>query len=149
MLSNTNNEQVISDPAADTAPAQATELVHMSPVVVIDLVVCGLLIAGLSLVAQRFQPDLPLLAFFTGLVGGVLCVLWAVLGRRATCCRLGSMVTLVPMACVFVIQAVQSWAASIDDGSNSRKVALLMTVQVVFCVGMLANLVQERKGPRL
>ena len=146
MLSNTNNEQVISDPAADTAPAQATELVHMSPVVVIDLVVCGLLIAGLNLVAQHLQPDLPRLTFFTGLVGGVLCVLWAVLGRRTTFCRLGSMVTLVPVACVFVIQAVQSWAAPVDNGSPGRKVALLMTLQVVFCVGMLVNLAQERKG---
>ena len=149
MPQSAHNEQDIRDSGAGTPTEQPSEPVQMSVILVIDLMVCGLLIAGLSLVAQRFQPDLPLLAFFTGLVGGVLCVLWAVLGRRATCCRLGSMVTLVPMACVFVIQAVQSWAASIDDGSNSRKVALLMTVQVVFCVGMLANLVQERKGPRL
>jgi peptidoglycan/LPS O-acetylase OafA/YrhL len=149
MLSSTHAEQVIRDSAPGTPTEPPAELVQMSAVLVIDLVVCGLLIAGLSLVAQRFQPDLPLLTFFTGLVGGVLCFLWAVLGRRATCCRLGSMVTLVPMACVFVIQAVQSWAASMDDGSNGRKVALLMTVQVVFCVGMLANLAPERKGPRL
>jgi len=148
MPPNAHQEQVISDSVAETVPAQTAEPAHMSPVLIIDLMVCGILIAGLSLLAQHFQPDLPRLTFFTGLAGGVLCVLWAVLGRRTTCCRLGSMMTLVPVGCVFLIQAVQSWTASIDDGSNSRKVALLMTLQVVFCVGMLANLARERKMPK-
>lgn len=149
MPPNAHKEQGIRDAAAGTPTERPAELALMSPVLVIDLMVCGLLIAALSLVAQRFQPDLPLLTFFTGLVGGVLCFLWGSLGRRTRCSRLGSLLTLLPVACVFLIQAVQSWAAAADDGSNGRKVALLMTVQVVFCVGMLANLAPERKGPRL
>ena len=117
----------------------------MSPVLLIELAVCGALNASLTLVAQYVQPELPRLTFFTGLAGGILCVLWAVLGRRIRCCRLGSMLTLVAVACVFVIQAVQSWKTSADD---DRKVAVLMTVLVAFCLSMLANLTRERRDPR-
>ncbi len=120
----------------------------MSPVLIIDLALCGAMIAGLSLAAHHFQPDLPRLAFYTGLLGGVLCVLWAVLARRTKYCRLGSTVTLLAAAGVFLMQAVQSWRAIIEGGSSSRKVALLMTVQTLFCVGVLANLVLEKKHPR-
>jgi hypothetical protein len=146
MPSSAHKEQVTNDLAAIT-PAQVAALVPMSTVLAVDLTMCGTLIASLSLVALHLQPDLPAVTFFTGLVGGVLCVLWGSLGRRTTCCRLASMMTLVPVGCVFLIQAVQSWTASIDDGSNCRKVALLMMLHVVFCAGMLANLARERKRP--
>ena len=120
----------------------------MTPVLVMDLALCGALTAGLTLLAKHFQPDLPHLTLFTGLVGGALCVLWAVLSRRAMRCRLSSMVTLTAMACVFVRQAVQSWGTSAEGGWNGRQVASLMMVQVVFCVGMLANLVRKENDPK-
>jgi hypothetical protein len=47
-----------------------------------------------------------------------------------------------------VRQAVQSWGASGEGESKGRMVAALMTVLVVFCVGMLANLARERRGPK-
>ena len=57
-----------------------------------------------------------------------------------------STLAVLPLvACVFVHQALQSWEYSVEGGWNVRKVALLMMIQVVFCMGMLANLVQERK----
>jgi peptidoglycan/LPS O-acetylase OafA/YrhL len=148
MLPHTHKEQAVNGSATGVAPEQPAEPPQMSVVLVIDLMVCGLLITGLSLVALHLQPDLPIVTFFTGMVGGVLCVLWGSFGRRISCTHLGSMATLVPMSCVFITQAVQSWVAAADGGPNGRKVALLMTVQVVFCVGMLANLARERKGPR-
>ena len=120
----------------------------MRPVLVVELGVCGVLIAGLTLLARHLQPDLPRLTFFTGLAGGILCVLWAGLGRRTTHCRLGSMVTLGAVACVLLIQGVQSWKTSAAGGLIGRTVALLRTVLVAFCLDIMANLARERKGPR-
>jgi len=145
MPSSAHKEQVITVPAANARPARAAARLRMSVDVALDLVLCGVLLAGLSLVARHLQPDLSSLTLFTGLVGGGLCVLWGVLGRRGTRCRGGAMVTLVTVACVLVCQAVQSWEASGEGGSKGRMVTALMAVLVVFCVGMLVNLVREGK----
>jgi peptidoglycan/LPS O-acetylase OafA/YrhL len=120
----------------------------MSMEVAFDLVLCGALLVGSSFLAQRLQPDLQRVTLFTGLAGGGLCVLWGVLGRRGTRCHGCAMVTLAAAACVCVRQAVQSWNASPAIESKGRIVAALMMVLVVFCVGMLANLAQEGKGPQ-
>lgn len=115
---------------------------------VIDLVLCGVSLAGLSLLAQHLQPNFPRVTLLTGLVGGGLCILWGVLGGRTARVRAGAMATLAAVACVLVRQAVQSWAASTEDASNGRMVAVLMTVLVAFSVGMLTNLAREGKGPQ-
>jgi len=136
-------ERVLSEPETHTPSAQPTERAHLSLELVIDLVLCGVSLAGLSLLAQHLQPDFPRVTLFTGLVGGGLCVLWGVLGGRTARVRVGAMVTLAAVVCVLVHQAVQSWEASAGGASNARMVAALMTVLVVFCVGMLANLKWE------
>ena len=129
-------------------PAPPTERARLSLELVIDLVLCGVLLAGLSLLAQHLQPDFPRVSLLTGLVGGGLCVLWGVLGGRTARVRVGAMVTLAAVACVLVRQAVQSWEVSTRGTSNGRMVAALMTVLVVFSVGMLTNLAREGKGPQ-
>jgi peptidoglycan/LPS O-acetylase OafA/YrhL len=118
----------------------------MSLTLALDLVVCGGLLAGMSFLAQHVQPEFPRLTFFTGLVGGGLCILWGFLGRRGIRCRGNAMTTLAVAACVFAYQAVPSWGAWLDWKPEDRKVLLLMTISVVFCVGMLANLFQDGKG---
>ncbi len=113
--------------------------------VAFDLLLCGLLLAGLSLLAQHLQPGFQRVTLFAGLLGGGLCVLWAVLGRRGTRCRVVTVVTLAVVACVFVRQAVLSWGASAANESKGRPVAVLMFISVVFCAGMLANLARDGK----
>jgi 4-hydroxybenzoate polyprenyltransferase len=120
----------------------------MSFEVAADLVVCGVLPAGLSVLARHVQPDFQRATLLTGLVGGGLCIVWGILGRRGTRGRGGAMVTLAAVACVFVRQAVLSWRSSAEGGSKSRMVMALMAVLVVFCAGMLANLIRERKKDR-
>ena len=111
-----------------------------------DLVLCGMLLAGISLLARHLEPDLPRMTLLTGLVGGGLCVFWGALGRRTTRCRVGALVTLALVACVLARQAVQSWGISFEDESHGRIVAALMTVLVVFCVGMWIKLAHAGKG---
>ena len=111
----------------------------------LDLVVCGLLLASLTFLAQYLQPNLSRGTLPAGLVGGGLCILWGVLGRRGTRCRGGAMVTLVAVACVLVRQAIQSWDVSAGAEPKGRMVAALMAVLVLCCVGMLGALVWEGK----
>jgi len=111
----------------------------------LDLVVCGLLLAGLSFLAHHLQPSLWHGTLTTGLAGGGLCILWGAQGRGGTFCRRGGMLTLALGACVFVHQAAQSWAASAAGESKGRMVAALMTVLVLCCLGMVATLAQEGK----
>lgn len=54
---------------------------RMSIKPVIELVLGGVLLAGLTVLARHVQPDLPRLTFYSGLVGGGLCVLYGALRR--------------------------------------------------------------------
>lgn len=145
MPSSTHRKLVTGDPLAGTPSARAKERVPLSKEVALDLVLCGMLLAGLSFLAQYLQPNLQRVTWYTGLAGGGLCVLSGVLGRRGKRCRGGAMVTLVVVGGVFVWQAVQSWRTSVGDESRGRTIAALMAVLVVFSVGMLATLVRDGK----
>jgi len=145
MPASVHKEQVITGPVASALPAQPAERWRMSVEVAYDLVLCGVLMGGLGFLAQHLQLELLRATRFIGLVGGGLCILWGVLGRRGTPRCEGAMVTLAVVVCVFVYQAVQSCATSTQGEPQHRNVALLMMVLVVFCAGTLANLIRERK----
>jgi hypothetical protein len=136
-----------TSPHPPTLPARAEEKPSsMSFILAFDLVLCGVLLAGISLLAQHLEPDLPRRTFLTGLAGGGFCVFWGALGRRTTRCRAGAMVTLVLVAYVFACQAVQSWGISFEGESRGRLAAALMTVLVVICVGTWIKLAHAGKG---
>jgi len=136
-----------TSPHPPTQPARAErKRSSMSLVTAFDLVLCGVLLAAICLLAQHLEPDLPRMTLLTGLVGGGLCVFWGALGRRTTRCRAGAMVTLALVAYVLARQAVQSWGISSEGESHGRIVAALMTVLVVFCVGMWIKLAHAGKG---
>ena len=141
-------KRVLGGPETQRPSGPSAERAHLSLALLIDLVLCGVLLAGLSLLAQHLQPNFPRVTLFTGLVSGGLCVVCGVLGGWTARVRVGAMATLAAAACVLVGQAVQFWAASTVDASNSRMVAVLMTVLWAFSVGMLANLAREGKGPQ-
>jgi hypothetical protein len=136
------------EPVAEGAPAPAAKPVPLSFELSMELVLCGVLLAGLSFILQEQHRDFLRLTFLIGVAGGGLCVLWGVLGRRAPWCRLSAMVTLAAVACVGGYQAARSWGGSTGGESMGRLVVAVMTLWVVFCVGTLANLAQERKGGR-
>lgn len=145
MPSNEHKRGCASNPVRDALSTPGAEQAPVSLELAVDLALCGGLMAGLSLLAQHLQPDFQPVTLFTGLVGGGLCVLWGVLGRRRGQCRGGAKVTLVVVACVFAFQAWQSWAASTEGESKPRIVMLMMTVLIMFCAGTLSNLSREGK----
>lgn len=119
----------------------------MSSDLAFELVLCGALLAGLSVLARHLQPDFPLPTLCVGLAGGGLCVLWGVLGGHRRCRRVGAMVTTASVACLMAWQGVHSWADSLRGEPNARIVTALMTVLVVVCIGTCANLVHEATAP--
>lgn len=133
--------------AAPAASTRVPDRPRLSLEVAIDLGLCGVLLAGLSLLARQGQPDLSLLTVLTVLVCGGLCVLWAILGRRGWPCRLSAMGTLAVVAGVLLVQAVKFWLNAAEAGSAGRMAAAVTTVWVVFYGVPLANWVQERRRP--
>jgi len=129
------------DLVVEAAPALEAKRVPSNLEMTVELMLCGVLLAGLSLASQELHRDFPRLTFFTGLAGGGLCVLWGLLGRRARRCRSSAFV-----ACVAGYEAARAWGTSAEGDSTGRPVAVLMTLAAVFCVATLANLVEEGKG---
>jgi peptidoglycan/LPS O-acetylase OafA/YrhL len=125
--------------------AQPPERVGLSSDLVVDVVLCGVFLLTFSLVAQHLQPDFPRVTLVAGLVGGGLCVAWGLLASRRPRFRVGALVPLVVMACVFAVQAMRSWKNAGEGESKVRIVALLMTLLVVFCAGTVWNLVRAGK----
>jgi hypothetical protein len=144
MASSNRKEQAKREINSGAPPAEPGKRRCMSLQAAIDLPLCGLLLAGLSLLAQYLQPALPILTLYTGLVGGGLCILSGLLGRRVPQCRWGAMTVLMLMACILMHQAVKLWLVAITGESKSRIVAVVITIMLTFCVGMWANLLQAQ-----
>ena len=119
MIFSAPKESGTRHPVFNAPSVQGTKRTPLSLEAAVDFV----LLAGLTLTAQHLQPDFHRLTLFTGLVGGGLCVLWGVLGRRGTTCRGGMILFLTAAACVFARQVVQSWSASGSDGLLLRSPA--------------------------
>jgi len=111
----------------------------------LDLVLCGVLVAGLMFLAQRFQLDLPSLTFYAGLAGAALCVGWGTLGSRTRLGRPGAIATLIVVVGVLARQAYLSWEASGEREAKVRIVAMLMTTLAVLCAGTCVNLMKTER----
>jgi hypothetical protein len=90
--------------AEDKRSGLGVERACMSVNVALDLGVCGVLLSGISMVSNYLEPEFVRATLLTGLVGGGLCMLWAVLGRRGRPCRGVAMATLLVAACTFAWQ---------------------------------------------
>jgi len=142
LLSSNKGGQIGSNAAPDISNEPSEKHTCMSRSTVIDLMLCGSLLAGLTLVSQHLQSALPRLTFFTGLVGGIICIFRAILGRHLRLASLGSIIALLAVAGVFFLQAFQSCRLTIDAGLGSRLVALIMIMQVVFSLATLVPLIR-------
>ena len=148
MRPSAHKDDVIRERAGAASPARREECVRMRLDVALDLMVCGGLLAGMSFLGQHLQADFRRSTLFAGLVGGGLCVLWGILGRRGTRCRWSAMGTLAAVACVFVSQVAKSWETSASVDPMGRAVGTLMMLAVAFCLGLVAILAWESRNPK-
>jgi hypothetical protein len=107
----------------------------------------GLLIV-LGILPQWIEPEIAERALVFGLVSGLLCQLWGVLGlfgfRRRICVAL----TLLPIILVFLSQAVTRWMPA----SGGKPTSLLLTVLITLMLGATMGLFvwimpHEQYGP--
>lgn len=108
----------------------------------IELVICGVLLIGLSLLGRHLELAFRTVPLLTAMAGGVLCVVWG-----AVRCRVGAMVTLPAAAAVLGWEGVNLWITAADAEADHRGAAILITLLVAFCGGTLAN-VLHRGGRR-
>lgn len=113
----------------------------------LDLVLCGLLIAGLTYWGHCLQPDFSRVTLYAGAVTGGVCVLCGVARLKSRAWRAAALLSLAVAAVVLGFQTFQSWRASTEAGSPGRITATLMTVIVVATLGTLEKVARFR-SPR-
>ena len=120
----------------------------MSPDLARELALCGALLAGLTGLANHVQSDFPPHVLLVGLIGGLLCVLWATLGRRGRRARVGAVLTLSAVACCLGVQVVQASLVSWHGPPRARIATVLLTVLIAFSLGTCRGLMNDRMRPR-
>ena len=114
----------------------------------LDLLLCGVLIAGLPLLSRHCELEVRRATAVLGLAGGGLCFLWTVLGRLGWPVLWGAILTLAAAASVFLWQTVESWQAAVALGAKGRMAGAVMAALSIFCVGTLVNLAREAMDHR-
>jgi hypothetical protein len=137
----------IAAPRRGVPPARPERPPGLSLELTLDLVVCGVSLAGLSLLARYLRPDFPLPTLGAGLGGGALCVLWGVWGLRGVWCRRSALVTLAVLAVLFAAQAAASWQREARLSSVGRMEAALLFVALTLNLGMLWTLLRANRPP--
>jgi len=105
-----------------------------------ELIVYGILLAGLAYLAHHLAPTIARPTLITGLVGGALCLVWGILAVRGNRHKAWAILTLVPISYVLLSQAVLTWGGRIGGVSPNRLAPVLMFVMLVFSVGMLLKI---------
>jgi len=113
----------------------------------LDLVLCGLLIAGLTYWGHCLQSGFPELTLYAGAVTGGVCVACGVARLKSRAWRAAALLSLAGAAVVLGLQTYQSWRASTEAGPPVRITAILMTVMVVATLGTLDRVARFR-SPR-
>lgn len=115
----------------------------------LDLVIYGLLLAGLGVLAQRLAPEFGTATLVIGLAGGVLIGLFGVLGLRRLRTprrRAGPVAMLSVVSIALMVQAIRAWLAVRAGVEAVKPVAVILTVLLVFGIGLLFNHVNTSQG---
>jgi hypothetical protein len=106
----------------------------------LQLVVYGLLLAGLSYLVHHLAPPLARPTLIAGLAGGVLCLVW---GGRAVLGSTGKalpILTLIPIGFVMLSQTVGTWGGGTQEVAGRQTAALVITALFVLSLGMLMRI---------
>lgn len=112
----------------------------MNKTIGFQLIVYGLLLAGLSYLTQHLAPALARPTLIAGLIGGVLCLVWGlrvIAGNRGKALPL---LTLLPVSFVMLSQSIITWAGRRQEVSGRALAAVVITVLFVLSIGMLMRI---------
>lgn len=106
----------------------------------LELVVYGLLVAGLSCLTHYIAPALATPTLVAGLAGGGLCLVWGVRAMRGSRSKAWAILTLIPVAFIMLSQSVMSWSGGSQVVAGRRLAAVVITVLCVLSVWMLTRI---------
>ena len=110
-----------------------------------DLILYGVMLAGLGVLANWIAPDAGYWVLITGIAGGVAAVFWGVLGLRGFRRRICPISTLMVVDIVLLIQTVSAWLQVKGGKGVFKPVAGILTLLLGFGIGQLVNFMQEHK----
>jgi hypothetical protein len=110
----------------------------------LDLLRYGVILIGLSLLAHHQATGLMLITLPAGLAGGVLTVLWAILGFLGRDLRSIAIATLCILSTALLLDSVRALQAVREGNSTVTSVAMILAVLIVFSVGQVVNLWKQK-----
>ena len=105
-----------------------------------QLAVYGLLVVFLGYLAHYLSPATARITLITGLIGGILCLVWGIRAALGHCGKECALLTLIPMSFVMLSQAIICWAGQSQEISDKMTVAAVTTLILVLSVGMLIRI---------
>jgi len=100
------------------------------------LIAYGVAIAALSVCIRVLAPDIAWPILIAGVAGGALCAFWGIFALSKTVGKAKPLLTLMPIAFVFLSQAVTAWLG--DEGTSKQTLpALLLTAGLGASMGMI------------
>jgi hypothetical protein len=112
----------------------------MNKTIGLQLVLYGLLLAGLSYLVHYLAPALARPTFITGLIGGSLCLAWGLLAFKGSHFKALSLLTLVPVNFALLSQTVIVWTGGNQEVTGRQTAAAVITILLFLSVGMLMRI---------
>jgi hypothetical protein len=109
-----------------------------------ELIVCSVLLTGLSYLVHYLVPEIARPTLIAGMAGGVLCFVWGLLAVLGKCGKALPVLTLLPMCFVMVWQAVVSWKGRNTGSMGHQMVPVVIIVALAFTLAMLLNIIYAR-----
>ena len=106
----------------------------------IQLMVYGVLLAGLAYLVHHLAPTIARPTLITGVAGGALCVVWGIRSILGHGSKAMSMLTIAPISYVLISQAVMNWGGGTEEVPGRRATWLVIVVLGVSSVGMLMRI---------
>ncbi len=106
----------------------------------LQLIIYGLLLAGVSYLVYHMTPGAARTTLIAGLAGGALSLIWGVLAVRGSRRKAFALLTLAAISYVLLSQAVLAWGGGKEGASPGRLASALMIVMLVFSMGMLLKI---------
>lgn len=106
----------------------------------IQLVVYGLLLAGLSYFVQHLCPGLARPTLITGLIGGALSLAWGIRAATGSQGKALPILTLIPVNFVLLSQVVLTWTSGGVEVAGRQPAAAVITALLALSMGMLMRI---------
>jgi hypothetical protein len=107
------------------------------------LIAYGVVLAGLGLVLQKIAPTTGRVAFFAGVAGGGLSLVWGVTALAGLKGRVWATLSTIATIVVLLSQAVSVWTTSATGGT----IRLVVTVMFLMTMGMVMYLFHGERPP--